>query len=413
MASMKVLIVSQFYTPDITAAAFRIAETADLLRGRGWDVRVVTAEPHKSDVRHDEAEDRAAGVRRVGIASYRGGGMADYLRHYFSFVLGAVGAGIGIRRTGWRADVIWVTSPPLFVPLAGFALSWAHWCPVVVDIRDIWPESAVAAGQLRADGAGFRIGKLLERLVYGLAHRITCVSSPMARHIATRTTTPASVVYNGVRTGGTEPQPAARPVANRIMYAGNLGRAQGLDTLIRAFARLADTPALAGWTLDLVGGGALDAELRALAASSPARDRIVFHGTVSKPAAAELLAGSRMLFINLVDEEVFALTIPSKVFDYMLVERPILYGVRGEAQEILASTGANVGFTPSDEASLTAAIGDGIARIAALEAQASRNADTVRARYSREAATEVLAGVLAATAAAAAAAGVARTGAEA
>ena len=392
-ARRRVLVISQFYTPDITAAAFRVSETVALMRAGGFDVRVIAAEPHKAQsVSAPTASPIARDdTIRVPIRAYRGGGASSYLAHYLSFVSRAIWAGIGLRRGGWRADVIWVTSPPLFVGLAGDVLAHVMRCPMVLDVRDIWPESAVGAGMMRAGGLLFRVGKLLERWVYMRSARLTCVSRTMQDYLAAASGKPVAVVYNGVGAALAAGRPAAK-IQRRILYAGNIGRAQGLDALIKAFADARrQSPALTGWTVDLLGAGAMETDLRLLTADLGVADAVRFRGVVDKPAAFAEARASAALFVNLVDNAAFALTVPSKVFDCMLAGRPILYGVGGvEARAILAESGGNRSFQPSDVASLTAAMIEVAERLPAFEAAALGNAAIVQSRYTREAATETL-----------------------
>lgn len=389
---MRILIVSQFYPPDITAAAFRIGETAEILRGLGHDVRVITAEPHKSNVKVDREADQRASVLRVQVSSHEGGGTWRYVRHYLSFVGGSAWVGV-LRLFGrWRPEIVWATSPPLFVGLTGWFLARLNRCPLVFDVRDIWPESAVAADQLSSTGVGFKVGKLLEKWLYDRADHITCVSTRMASHIASRTTTATSVIYNGV--SARHARTASIPVdRKRILYAGNLGRAQALDAAIRGFAHIANETIATGWTLEFLGNGALKSELQAIATTSGVGDRVAFHVAVAKQDAMDELARSAVLLISLKSDAVFDLTIPSKVFDYLAVGRPILFGINGEGRDILASTGANLGFTPGDEESLAEVIREMITDFEQLGARAERNPAAVTDAYSREANTDQLVAV--------------------
>ncbi|WP_439603101.1 glycosyltransferase family 4 protein [Devosia sp.] len=383
-SSVRILIVSQFYPPDITAAAFRIGETAELLRDLGHDVRVITAEPHKSDAQVDREADQRQGVIRVRVDSSEGGGTWRYLAHYLSFVRRSAWAGLSRLFGRWRPQVIWATSPPLFVGLTGWFLSRLNHCPLVFDVRDIWPESAVAAGQLSSTGFGFKVGKGLEKWLYDRADHITCVSTKMAGYIASRTATETSVIYNGVSVE------YARAVSvpvdrQRILYAGNLGRAQALDAPIRGFARVAGEAIANGWCLEFLGNGALKDELQALATELGVKDRIVFHVAVPKEDALNELARSAVLLISLKSDAVFDLTIPSKVFDYLAVGRPILFGINGEGRDILMATGANLGFTPGDAESFAAAIREIIRDYEQFGARAEQNPTVVTDAYSREA----------------------------
>ena len=184
---MRILIFSQYYQPDITAAAFRISETAELLASRGHSVTVVTAEPHRARTQSTAAlgptpssqephrartestaplgptpssqephrartgvgtpatrSTREPTVHRVLIEPLTGSGMGPYLKHYLSYAIRAFAAGLKIRFSGKRFDVIWATSPPLFAALPPVFLRPLFAAPLVLDIRDIWPDTAVA-----------------------------------------------------------------------------------------------------------------------------------------------------------------------------------------------------------------------------------------------------------------------------
>ncbi len=388
---MHILVISQFYSPDITAAAFRIRETVDLLKNAGHDVRVITAEPHKSDRDADRLADQREGVRRVYVSPIHNGGMRNHLNHYFSFVRGSLWVGIRQRFGSWRPDVIWASSPPLFVGLTGRALAYLFGCPLVFDIRDIWPQSAVAAGQISQGGPAFKLGLSLEQRLYNTADHITCVSQPMAKYIATKSNTPTTVIYNGVLTYATEGLVKAEAGRRkRILYAGNMGRVQGLDVIIRAFATAIANDGLPGWRLELIGGGALEEELRTLIEELSLSNRITLRSSIDKHEVLQELASSAALVINLKADKVFELTIPSKVFDYMSVGRPILFGITGEGADILHATGANIAFEPNNPESFVQALEILDDRLTALEIKAEKNPITVRGTYSRETNTEKL-----------------------
>lgn len=386
---MRILVISQFYSPDITAAAFRIQESVDLLRSSGHDVRVITSHPHKGLVDGNEGQENEHGIHRVKVLPIKGGGMRRYLQHYFSFVFGSLSKGISIRFGKWRPDAIWATSPPLFVGISGTFLARIWGCPLVFDVRDIWPESAVAAGQLSASGRGFRIGKMLERRLYNAADHITCVSRPMAGYIGEQTDTPVTVIYNGVLRSAVPGTDRGTP-QKRILYAGNLGRVQGLDTIATAFAQATSQGMLNGWTLEFMGSGVLEQELREHVAKLGISDRVVFHAPVRKETALQELTQSAVLFLNLMDDGVFSLTIPSKVFDYMIANRPILFGIVGEGRDIMERTGGNISFTPSDTATLLHGLREIDAHYAQFAKQAKQNREIALELYSREQGVETL-----------------------
>jgi len=386
---MHILIISQFYAPDITAAAFRIKETVHFLKLYGHDVRVITTFPHKTQIKGFDNGAREPGVYRVKIVPYDNGGLKQYLKHYISFVQRSFVQGLKLRLGAWRPDVIWTTSPPLFTGLTGYLLAKLYHCPFVFDIRDIWPESAVAANQISQNGKAFCIGKILEKTLYRISDHITCVSHSMSEYIKSKTKSSVSVIYNGV-SNSLYSQQQVKSIRKRILYAGNFGRVQGLDVLIRAFAAASRKGILQGWSIELIGAGALEDALKNLSRELGVEDRVIFCPPISKERVFTELASSGLLFINLKADEVFSLTIPSKVFDYMLANRPIIYGLTGEGKNILEMTGGNVCFFPSDENSLIEAFRKASSELQNLETKAKNNSQIVLGKYSREKAVEEL-----------------------
>lgn len=397
---MRILIVSHYFPPDITAAAFRIGDFAKAFARAGHEIAVLTTEPHRGTAQDAAPPDPAlesVRVRRTHLREIGSGGFVNYVAHYLSFVVGSVWQAGGMRLGGYRPDVIWVTSPPLFAGLAGRIMAALFGCPMVLDIRDIWPESAVSAGQLRDGGQAFRIGKRLERYLYTRARAITCVARPMAEYIRGQTQVPVTVIYNGVPASEMEGRaaPAARQEGPRqILYAGNLGRVQQLDLLIRAVADLKQAGEFEGWRVRIVGGGALREELAVQVEQLGLAGTVAVEAPMSREKVFDRLCSADLLYLSLKPDAVLRMTIPSKLFDYLMAARPIIGGIAGEGREILAATGANSCFEPGDLASLRATLLEATHRCGELDSSAPKNRALVLQRFTRERAADQLLDVL-------------------
>lgn len=387
---MHVLLVTQYFPPDITAASFRMGDLCQGLAEEGYKVTVVTSHPHRVLVREEIAQesDRAGvSIHRTKLLSIGRGGVIRYVLHYLSYAVSTVFMGLVLWFKGARPDVVLATSPPLFAGLAGMVLSRLYRRPLVLDVRDLWPESAVSAGQLRDGGTAFRIGKLLERILYARARRITCVARPMAAYLESRATCPVTVVYNGVRNDGHEADAPRRSNAQAtkwISYVGNLGRVQELPLLIRGIKRLLEDGKLGNWKVRFVGDGAVRQDLVELTRELALDAIIKFEPAVSRDAAHQYLLDSDLLYLSLKPDPVLRMTIPSKVFDYMLAARPIIAGIQGEGREILGRTGANVCFEPGDMESLTQMMLVAMEGSDAMLAVARGNRDLVLREFTRD-----------------------------
>lgn len=397
---MKILIIAQYFPPDITAAAFRMFDTARLLEAAGHEIRVITAYPHRSQAFGDttaEYDRQLSRVLRTRVIPLKRTGAFGYILHYTSFMAGSVWMAVRQRLGRWRPDVVWASSPPLFAAVSGVAASGLYRVPLVLDIRDIWPDSAVGAGLLSSHGRAYRYAEKVERYVYDQAAHITCVARPMQEYIRTKTKTPVTVVYNGVRASdiASRAEEADGDESNHtLLYAGNLGRAQQLDLLIRAWANIRGRNGHHRWSIRFLGSGASEKGLKDLARVLGVSESVVFVPAVPRQEAIREMARAAALSITLRPDKVFEKTIPSKVFDCMAMGKPVLAGVGGEAREILESTGANTCYEPGNAEGLEKALDTLIREYSSLRQKARGNPHVIRTAYTREKAASILINVL-------------------
>jgi glycosyltransferase involved in cell wall biosynthesis len=391
---MKILCISQYFTPDVTAAAYRISESVDLLRVSGHEVYVITSYPHKSDVKLEkDAEKAESHVTRLPVSAIRGSGIRGYLEQYLGFALRSLFAAMRLQKEH-RFDVVWASSPPLFIGITTLLLQLLYRLPVVFDIRDLWPASAVDIGKIRAGSLMERAGLWLESMIYRRSSALTCVSESIRTHIRSKTQRPVEIVYNGVLMDNVRHSVVQGVSQKIICYAGNLGHAQGLDVVLSAFERLLKTPGYADCRLRLIGGGAVEAELKASTQRRGLETSVDFMGVLSKRAVFGELEQCGVLLIPLMDTKTFENAIPSKIFDYMAVGNPIIATVRGEAAIILGRSGGNLVVAPGDVDALYTALCEMERSWPQYAERAKNNISQVKQNYSREAATTVLQRVL-------------------
>lgn len=390
---MKILVIAQYYPPDITAASYRIKETVGLLRSGGEEVRVVTARPHRAQVDGAASTSAEPSVVRAPIAPIRPGKLG-YLLHYTSFMISAFFAAL-LR--GGKADVVWASSPPLFVALSGWAVARLKRVPFVLDVRDIWPDSAVVAGQLSRSGFLFRWGKRVERWIYRRADAITCVARPMAEYISSYVPDKqVTVIYNGVpsallrQAAEAAGDPDAPQAPLHVAYVGNFGFCQDLGLLLQAAKRAREDGIPLRFSL--VGSGAERAKLEAQI-QADGLSNVALYGPVSKDEAMAVVARASALFLQLKDDGTMEKTIPSKVFDYMVAGRPIVFGIEGEGRQILEESGGNLHFQPGSLDDLVGALKRLSSEWPELARNAQRNRARVTASFTRETLVQKLVGV--------------------
>jgi len=393
---MKILIITQFFPPDITAAAFRLGDTASLLATAGHEVKVLAGDPHKGSaegVKLSDLVDPSVDIIRCHIKALDKKGMRAYVGHYLSFVRSAISGGMKLKKSGWQPDVILCSSPPLFVGLAGKYLKFRFGKPLVFEVRDIWPDSAVAAGQLSESGKAYKIGRMMEKNFYKSATHICCVAKPMAEYIRGYCKTPVDVVYNGIQENLVPPSsspPESAGRARTLMYAGNFGHVQNMNLIVKGFITAHQAGKISNWKLRLIGAGTKLDELNEIILQNDASEIVSIEPPVPRHVVFKEMQSADALYLSLQKSKVLEHTIPSKLFDYLAMSRPIVAALAGEGNEVLRETGANLCLDPGDEEGLQSALVELVQNYESLSANAHKNRELVLARFTRERAVETL-----------------------
>jgi|CXWL01.1.fsa_nt_gi glycosyltransferase involved in cell wall biosynthesis len=333
----RVLLLSQYFPPEIGAAQTRLFELGQELSGLGWEVEVLTALPNYPTGRIFEGYDPRNPVKealgrlsvvRVPLRPAQSG-FINRLMCYFSFVRSVVRWGPMLCA---KPDVLFVESPPLFLGHAGIRLARQWGVPMVFNVSDLWPESAkymgVVKNRLVLAGA-----EALELSYYRRAALVTGTSNEIVESVRRRCpSTDAEVITNGVDIDRFGPQfsdDEARSLLGgqdrvTFTYAGVMGMAQGLEVVLDVAAAVRDLDRV---QFVLVGDGA-DRE--------PLQRRIEFENLRNvrllraqpKERIPALLAASQVGFHVLK----FAIpgAVPSKIYEAMASGLPILFAGGGE-----------------------------------------------------------------------------------
>lgn len=357
---MRILYVTHYFHPEVGAPQTRILESARRLAARGHDVTVLTGFPNYPDgVIPPEYRGRALQTEWMGsvrvirslVYPAPNRGFARRIANHASSALSAMLASPRVGPT----DAVIAETPPLFTAAAGVAIARARRAPLVLNVADIWPESAVQLGALRHPAA-IRAAELLEHFAYRHSQLIT-VATPGMRDALLRRDVPADRVLhlsNAVdveRFAGVSPRPPAERA--RVLYSGTVGMAQGVRTLLEAARMLQDD----GEPVDIAiaGDGAERPELEALAREWRLGN-VTFAGRVSRDAIPGLLADSDMTVLTLRDLPLFEDALPTKLLEYMAAGRPVAAAASGLVADVVGSAGAGLVTAPEDPAGLAASI---------------------------------------------------------
>lgn len=266
--------------------------------------------------------------------------------------------------------------------------------PMTVWTQDVWPDSVFAYGFSRRPVLEYLLGEFV-RWVYRPAQTVL-VSCEGFRASVSRfaprsrvafapnwsTYRPAAGGEGAVGQAPAEPAPAAG-AGFSFLFAGNVGKVQNLEIVVRAFARLAALdPSV---RLDIVGDGSNLAALRRLAADLGCGG-VIFHGRVPVESMDAHYRRADALIISLTKKPIFALTVPSKFQSYLAAGKPILAAMEGEVARIVAERGLGAVAAPDDEDAIAAALaalkGLGASERAAI---GERAGGLLRSDYDRDA----------------------------
>lgn len=365
---MRATFLTQYYPPEVGAPQARISALARGLAERGVGVTVHTCPPHYPSGRippphrnRPLARERDGGATVVRSAVYPAAnrGFARRLAGHLSFA----GSALASAPLAGPADVVVVESPPLF--LAGAAIAYARIkrAALVVNVADLWPDSAIELGALRSRGA-IRAARAIERAVYRSAAAITCPTEGIAEELERRPEAAGRAVlmrpavdldrFDPLAGRGDGSRRESRPLG--VLYAGTVGMAHGLGTLLDAVEELEGGD---GVPLDvaIAGDGAEAGALRArLAERGPASVRML--GAVPAERIPELYAESDVALVMLRDLPLFDTALPTKMLEAMAAGRPVLLSARGEAARLVEGTGAGVVVEPESPRALAAALSE-------------------------------------------------------
>jgi putative colanic acid biosynthesis glycosyltransferase WcaI len=282
--------------------------------------------------------------------------------NYTSFALSA--ATLGAALIG-RGDVAFVYHPPATVGWPAVVLKALRGMPFIYHIADMWPESVVESGMLDSAAVRRMVHGLLSmwcRAVYRQARAITVLSPGFKRLLVERGVPghKIHVIYNWTDEEMFHPVPRDEALGRElglaerfnILYAGNIGPLQGLDTVVRAAARVRSVRAI---QIVVVGVGQQEDELRALARSVGATN-VLFVGRRPYQEMPRIGALADVHLVHLRDLPFFRATIPSKTQVALACARPVLMAVNGDAADIVRKAEAGVTCPAEDESRLADAM---------------------------------------------------------
>jgi glycosyltransferase involved in cell wall biosynthesis len=368
---LRILLLTQWFDPEPT---FKGLVFARELQALGHEVEVITGFPNYPGGKlYPGFRQRwlsrsvidGVPVTRVPLYPSHSGSGIKRVFNYVSFMLSSCLYGVFGAK---KADIIYVYHPPITAGLSAAVIGFFRRTPFVIDVQDLWPDTLRSTGMINSERVLALAGKVCN-WTYRRARHVV-VLSPGFRKTLIERGIPAerlSVIYNWCDEQALSGDSVATVDTSymdghfNVVFAGNIGKAQALDAVIRA--------AQIVWERDksvrfvFVGAGVEVESLKALAARLVVQN-LRFVARVPMFEVGTILSRADVLLVHLKNDPLFSITIPSKTQAYLAVGKPILMGVSGDAADLIIQTGAGLAVAPEDPEAIASAT----LRLAALPA---------------------------------------------
>lgn len=364
---LRVLLLTHYFVPETGAPQRRWDALIREFVAAGHEVAVMCPPPHhptgtvpdrfKRYYRRGSSEraENGALVFRVGYLPHRGDIITRTLDHLVSSLTSIGRASRLIRSGKFVPDVIIATAPAVPTLIAGTRLAKRFGIPLVVEMRDAWPDLLTHMSDLGSGGMVGLVKRVVHRYVTKLqqsATQVVTTTEAFARMLETRGMCNVAVVRNGASISRFAKLPSIDSDHKelRALYLGTMGRSQGLDVVIRAAHELERQGVPV--SVRMIGAGhdrnsliALNEELGSPVEILPA---------VSPDRVADEYRWADTTIATLRDWEPFAWTIPSKLYELLSAGRHVTGILAGEGAEILLDAGGGAVVPPGNVDKLVA-----------------------------------------------------------
>jgi glycosyltransferase involved in cell wall biosynthesis len=365
---MRILFFSHYFPPEGNAPASRTHENCKRWIRAGHHVTVITCAPNVPDGKIYEGyknklyqKEVIDGINVIRVWTYitANKGTIRRIINFLSYMFSAVFFCLFVK----KPDVIIATSPQFFCGWAGVIASRMRRVPLVLEIRDIWPESIVVVGAMKNKKL-LRILEWLEIKMYHAAERIVTVGQGYKQKLIEKGVSDEliSVITNGYDSEIFYPRES--DIEFRRMYKtnneficsyiGTIGMACGLEVVLEA-AKILKVHRRNNIKFLLVGSGAVKEQLQRQAAEAKL-DNVVFVDRQDKNVIPDFLSVTDACLVHLKKTELFKTVLPSKLFEAAAMAQPIILGVEGSAAQFVTDANAGICIEPENAEQLAQAV---------------------------------------------------------
>lgn len=360
MYKKKLIIFTQWFEPEPTFKGLLFAKE---LQNQGYEVHVVTGFPnypggklypgYRVRLFQKELKDGVS-INRIPLYPSHDRSPLKRSLNYLSFCFSLITYGLFFMPS---ADVIYAYHPPLTIGIAAIVIKLFRRIPFVYDIQDLWPDTLLATNMVNNRWV-IHLIRLFCQFVYYQANHIVVLSPGFKQRLVDRNVSESkiSIIYNwademsdlkkSTRNNVFLPTPFLDLKNNFvILFAGNVGKAQGLDTIIRSAEITQANASNIHWVI--IGSGLEYANVQTLI-SSKKLSNVLMLPRVPMAEVNAYLDKANALIVHLRDYHLFEITIPSKIQAYMRVGKPLLTALKGDGAFLVRDAKCGLVVDPED-----------------------------------------------------------------
>ncbi|KOR24082.1 glycosyltransferase family 4 protein [Clostridium sp. L74] len=402
---MKILFLTQYCPPEVGAPQNRIFEFAKQLKKFGHEVTILTAMPNYPEgeifdgyrgkkIVKEELD--GINIVRTSIYATKDKSFVKRLRNYLSFTFSSVFTG---SKYIDNQDAIITESPPLFLGWSGYILSKRKKAKFIFNVSDLWPESAVKLDVLHNKFL-IKASTWLEEFCYKKAAAVTGQTKGIVDNIVSRgfDRNKVHLITNGVDTEFFKKENRDERLREKwglkdkfaVCYAGIHGLAQGLEVIINAAELLKEERDI---QFVFIGDGPEKSKLMTMVKEKKLTN-VSFQPVQSKPNMPKIIASMDATVVPLKKLDLFKGALPSKMFEALASELPIVLAVEGEAEKLINEASAGITVEPENAKEIAQAVLKLHKNRDIKERLGQNGRDYVIKNYSRESITRKLENIL-------------------
>ncbi len=285
-----------------------------------------------------------------------------------------------------QVDFIWGTSPPIFQGFTAWLAARLKGAIFLFEVRDLWPEFAIAVGVLK-NPVIIRMSRWLERFLYSHADQVIVNSPGYIDYVSSRGAKSVQLIPNGAdlamfQSFNGEKQKETWGLAGKkiVLYAGAHGISNDLEIILKAAEKIRDRKDI---TFVFVGDGKEKSNL-INQAEEMQLDNVTFLPPVTKNEMADVFAAATVCLAILKPLEWYKTTYPNKVFDAMAAGKPVILCIDGVIRQLVEEAHAGVFVNPGDPEALADAVVKLLDDPIQCEQMGKNGKATIEQNYSRK-----------------------------